>query len=95
VRHSLFLVTDREAKYKAKTFIDTLMQRMGDVLAAGCVWAGSALALNARAFALLNVGLVGLWLAVAWAIGRRYEDRAEPAARPAPRADVVAAKVGA
>lgn len=93
VRHSLFLVTDRESKYKAKTFIDTLVQRLGDVLAAACVWVGTALAVGSTAFALLNVALVGVWLAVAFAIGRRFEGRAAPT--PARDTAVMAAKVGA
>ena len=95
VRHSLFLVTDREAKYKAKTFIDTLVQRLGDVLAAGCVWVGTSLALSSRGFALLNVGLVVVWLAVAFAIGRRYAQRVGPEPGAAPGAPpAVAARVG-
>jgi ATP:ADP antiporter, AAA family len=95
VRHSLFLVTDREAKYKAKTFIDTLVQRLGDVLAAACVWLGTTLAVGSTAFALLNVGLVGVWLAVAFAIGRRFEGRAAPTPGAAPADAVMAAKAGA
>jgi AAA family ATP:ADP antiporter len=72
VRHALFLVTTREAKYTAKTFIDTFVVRFGDVLAALCVWVGSVLAASTRSFALFNVLLVVGWLVVALAIGRRY-----------------------
>ena len=35
VRHSLFLPTSREAKYKAKQAIDTFFWRAGDLLQAG------------------------------------------------------------
>jgi ATP:ADP antiporter, AAA family len=72
VRYALFLVTTREAKYTAKTFIDTFVVRFGDVLAAACVWVGSVLAVGTRSFALFNVLLVLGWLVVAVAIGRRY-----------------------
>lgn len=81
VRQALFLVTSREAKYKAKTFIDTFVVRVGDVLAAACVWLGTVLAVDARSFALFNILLVLGWLGVAFAIGRRYPP---PPRTPAP-----------
>lgn len=82
-RHSLFLVTSREAKYKAKTLIDTFVQRLGDVLAALGVWTASMLAVRTQSFALFNALLVLLWLAAALAIGRSYRERAPPA-EPSP-----------
>jgi ATP:ADP antiporter, AAA family len=77
-RHSLFLITSREAKYKAKTFIDTLVQRLGDVMAAAGVYVASLLAVSTQRFALFNALLVVLWLAAALAIGRIYRLRAPP-----------------
>jgi AAA family ATP:ADP antiporter len=85
VRQALFLVTSREAKYKAKTFIDTFVVRIGDVLAAACIWAGSMLAIGARSFALFNILLVLGWLVVAIAIGRSYRPPPRSPA-PSPRA---------
>src|SRR6202011_6158443 len=41
VRHALFLPASREAKYKAKSCIDTFFVRAGDVLLAGMVYAGT------------------------------------------------------
>jgi AAA family ATP:ADP antiporter len=70
-RHALFLPTSREAKYKAKATIDTLFWRIGDMLQAGIVYAGTTwLAFGIRNFALLNVLFVAGWLALAVAIGR-------------------------
>ena len=72
-RHALLLPTDEEAKYAGKTAIDTLFWRLGDLLQAAVVWVGYEwLSANAGQFALMNLGLSLLWLAVAVAIGRRY-----------------------
>ena len=43
-RQTLWLVTTREEKYKAKQAADTFVVRAGDVLAAGLVFAGTDLA---------------------------------------------------
>ena len=72
-RNALYLPTSREAKYKAKQANDTFFVRFGDVLSAGLVFAGTTwLHFAARQFALVNVGLIALWLLLAVAIGRRY-----------------------
>jgi AAA family ATP:ADP antiporter len=63
-RHSLFLPTSREAKYKAKQVIDGLFWRIGDVLQALLVFAGVRLSFGVRQFAVLNQLLVIVWLAV-------------------------------
>ncbi|MCA9577010.1 MAG: Npt1/Npt2 family nucleotide transporter [Polyangiales bacterium] len=69
----LFLPTTREEKYKAKVAIDTVFVRIGDVLASGLVALGlHVFALDTRGFALVNVGVIGLWLLLALGIARRY-----------------------
>ena len=74
VRQALFLPTTREEKYAAKQAIDGFFVRMGDVLSALLVLAGTAvLALGVRHFALLNLALIVLWISLAVAVGRRYE----------------------
>ena len=74
VRQVLFLPTTREQKYKAKQAIDTFFVRAGDVLSAVLVYAGTTwLALSTQGFALVNVGLVLLWLGIAMLIGRHYK----------------------
>jgi len=73
VRHALFLPTSREAKYKGKAAIDTFFVRSGDLLQTGVVELGTGfLALSVSGFALLNLGLVALWVVLAVAIYREY-----------------------
>jgi len=71
-RHALFLPTSREAKYKAKAAIDTLFVRAGDLLSAGLVFLGGLWSFRLRDFALVNLGLVLVWLIIVIAIGRRH-----------------------
>jgi AAA family ATP:ADP antiporter len=72
LRHALFLPTSREAKYKAKSVIDTFCTRFGDVLQALVVFGGTALGACTMGFAWLNVGLTVVWLAVAGQIAREH-----------------------
>ena len=70
VRHALFLPTTREQKYKAKQAIDTFFQRMGDVLTAGLVYAGTTwFAFQTKQFAIFNLGLVIIWIILGVLIG--------------------------
>jgi AAA family ATP:ADP antiporter len=71
-RHALFLPTSREAKYKAKQAIDSFFVRAGDMLQALVVFIGTTLSFTVTHYALVNLALVGIWLALAVAIGRRY-----------------------
>ena len=73
-RNALYLPTTREAKYKAKQANDAFFVRFGDVLSAGLVFAGTQwLSFGPREFAYVNVTLIVLWLVLAVAIGRRFE----------------------
>lgn len=75
VRHALFLPTSRAAKYKAKAAIDTFFVRGGDVVSAGCVFIGTNwLALTIPKMAMLNIGLVIVWIALAFLIRRRHAE---------------------
>jgi AAA family ATP:ADP antiporter len=69
-RHALFLPVSREAKYKAKTAIDTFFFRAGDMAQAGVVWAGSSLAFTTRHFAITNVAFIILWLGITLMLAR-------------------------
>jgi ATP:ADP antiporter, AAA family len=69
-RHALFLRTDRESKYKAKTAIDSFFWRAGDALSALLVFLGTRLAFDIRSFAIVNIILVCVWLYVAYGITR-------------------------
>jgi len=73
-RNALYLPTSREAKYKAKQANDTFFVRFGDVVSAGMVFAGTVwLGFAPKHFALVNVGLIVIWLILAIAIGRRFK----------------------
>ncbi len=73
VRQTLFLPTERAAKYKAKAAIDTFGQRAGDTLSAVLVGLGiHQLGLAGRGLALVNLGLVVVWIAIALGIARRH-----------------------
>jgi AAA family ATP:ADP antiporter len=69
-RHALFLPVSREAKYKAKTAIDTFFYRAGDVTQAGVVWLGTSMAFTTRHFAITNVAFVIVWLGVTLMLSR-------------------------
>ena len=79
-RNALYLPTSREAKYKAKQANDTFFVRFGDVMSAGIVFAGTTwLGFASREFALVNVGLVLIWLVVAVVLGRKFQSMAKTA----------------
>jgi AAA family ATP:ADP antiporter len=66
VRRALFLPTSREAKYKALQAVETFFWRAGDMLSAIMVAVVvNLLAISARGFAVVNLGLVVLWLIIA------------------------------
>ncbi|MFQ5753623.1 MAG: NTP/NDP exchange transporter, partial [bacterium] len=70
VRHALFLPTTRAEKYKAKQAVDSFFHRSGDVLSAVLVFVGVHWFLfETRHFALVNLGLVAIWLFLAVRIG--------------------------
>ncbi|HEX9189881.1 MAG TPA: Npt1/Npt2 family nucleotide transporter [Vicinamibacteria bacterium] len=68
----LWLPTTREEKYKAKQAVDSFFVRLGDLAAAAVVFAGTAwVTLDANGFAVVNLCLVALWLALAAALVRK------------------------
>jgi AAA family ATP:ADP antiporter len=74
-REVLFTIVDRETKYKAKNFIDTVMQRFGDMVGGWLhlllSWAGIALA----GFAVLcGAGMLAVAVFVTW-LGREFARR--------------------
>ena len=72
-REVLFTVVPREDRYKAKSFIDTVVYRTGDQVGAWSVallrWAG----LGTAGTALVAVPIAALWLLNALWLGRRQE----------------------
>jgi AAA family ATP:ADP antiporter len=78
VRQMLWLPTTREMKYRAKQAVDTFFVRMGDVSSAVVVYIGAGLlAWEVRAFAIVNLVVVVVWLFVAFAILRENKRLSE------------------
>lgn len=70
----LWLPTSRDEKYKAKQAIDTFFVRLGDVLSAALVFAGTEwLGFGVGSFGVANVVIVLVWLGVAWLLLREYK----------------------
>jgi AAA family ATP:ADP antiporter len=63
-RETLFTVVPREERYKAKSFIDTVVYRGGDALS-GWLLAGAP--------ALVAAGLAAAWTALAFFLGARMK----------------------
>jgi ATP:ADP antiporter, AAA family len=78
-RHALFLPTSREAKYKAKSAIDSFFWRGGDMLAAGLVFIGAQLGFAVSHYAVVNMVFAVIWIAVVVVITREHK-KLSPAA---------------
>jgi AAA family ATP:ADP antiporter len=63
VKQAFYLITNREAKYKAKAAIDTFFVRTGDVLVSLTIFIGTtAFALGLESFARINVIVALIWI---------------------------------
>ncbi|MGC2414154.1 MAG: hypothetical protein WA459_15830 [Stellaceae bacterium] len=76
-REVLFTVVPREDRYKAKSFIDTFVYRLGDQVGAWGVAGLRALGAGAAELALVAIPIALLWLVNALWLGRRQEARAK------------------
>jgi AAA family ATP:ADP antiporter len=86
-RNALWLVADRDAKYKAKQVVDTFVVRFGDVLAAGLVFVGTALGFSTRVYAIVAVIVVLVWIGVLIPLARIHKVREAAAAAQAARSE--------
>ena len=89
-REVLFTVLPREDKYKAKSFIDTVVYRLGDQVGA---WSYAALGwfgLSLAGIAWIAVPVSAVWLMNAFWLGRRLEQLAQAGATDAPAASRIA-----
>jgi len=77
-REMLYTVIPRDAKYKAKNFIDTFVYRVGDQVGAWSYAALGALGLGAAAISMVAVPLAAAWLGVGLWLGRRQKELANP-----------------
>jgi len=75
-REMLYVVLGREAKYKAKSVIDTLVYRGGDAVSAWVYTAMRGLGLELAGIALLSVPLALGWAGLAWRLGVRQNELA-------------------
>ncbi len=75
-REVLFTVLSREDKYKAKSFIDTVVYRTGDQVGAWSYAGLLALGLTLSGIAFATVPIAAIWLANAFWLGRRQEQLA-------------------
>ena len=66
IQQALFLPTSRDAKYKAKSAIDTFSVRLGDLVSTGLVFMGAQIHLSTLGFSIANViaGLGWIWIAL-------------------------------
>jgi AAA family ATP:ADP antiporter len=84
VEQTLFLVTTRDAKYKVKAIVDTVLVRMGDVASAALVWCGMRAGLSTLGFIFANLTLVATWIAVVALLARAHAMKTAPAPYLAP-----------
>jgi AAA family ATP:ADP antiporter len=94
-REVLFTVLPREDRYKAKSFIDTVVYRLGDQAGAWSYALVGVLGWGGAALPIVALPISALWLINAIWLGRRQEDLAAslptPVARSSNGAEVVAA----
>src|SRR5580698_339400 len=73
-REVLFTVLPREDRYKAKSFIDTVVYRLGDQIGA---WSFALLStvfnLGLTQVSIIATAISGLWLVKSWWLGRRQD----------------------
>jgi len=70
-REMLYTVLPRNAKYKAKNFIDTFVYRAGDQVGAWSYAGLGALGFGAAAISLVALPLAAVWLGIGLWLGRR------------------------
>jgi AAA family ATP:ADP antiporter len=72
-REVLFTVLPREDRYKAKSFIDTVVYRLGDQVGAWSFALLSFLGLGLAEVSIVAAVISALWLANGWWLGRRQD----------------------
>lgn len=74
-REILFTTVDREARYKSKSFIDTVVYRGSDTVSAWLQGGLTALGLGMTGLSLAALPVAALWLAVALYLSRQQRER--------------------
>ena len=76
-REMLYIVVEKEEKYKAKNFIDTVIYRGGDAVSAW-VYAGlKAIGFSLAGIAWIAVPLAGAWAWISFSLGKRQTQLAK------------------
>ncbi len=78
-RESLFTLIDREAKYKAKNFIDTVVWRFGDLIMVSFVALAIKLGASTPVLAVCAAGFALTGSVLSWPILKLAPSKAEPA----------------
>ena len=73
-REMLYVVLDRELKYKAKNVIDTVVYRFGDAVSAWVYTAIRSFGIGLSGIAFIAVPLALLWAWIAFKLGRQQAD---------------------
>src|SRR5580698_2989126 len=72
-REVLFTVLPREDRYKAKSFIDTVVYRLGDQLGAWSFAALGTFGLGLNQVSVVAAAISGFWLVNSWWLGHRQD----------------------
>ncbi|TWU38507.1 NTP/NDP exchange transporter [Novipirellula artificiosorum] len=72
-REVLFTVVNREQKYKSKNFIDTVVLRGGDAIAAQVFRGLQAIGVSMTALNWYALPVTAIWFVGAWRLGQRQE----------------------
>jgi len=88
-REVLFTVLAREEKYKAKNVIDIVVFRGGDAVSGWLFAALRSAGLELGAISLATVPVTAAWLALALALGRMQEKRAQNPATPKTQGGII------
>lgn len=88
-REVLFTVLDREEKYKAKNVIDIVVFRGGDAVSGWLFAALRGTGLELGPISLATVPVTAAWLALALALGRMQERRAQNPVTPKTHGGIV------
>ncbi|MDX1707466.1 MAG: MFS transporter [Desulfobacterales bacterium] len=75
-REMLYVVVDKEEKYKAKNFIDTVVYRGGDAMSAWAYAGMKALGLGMAGIAFTAVPLAAAWALISFKLGKSQMQRA-------------------
>jgi AAA family ATP:ADP antiporter len=94
IQQALFLPTSRDAKYKAKSAIDTVFVRLGDLASTGLVFVGVRLGFSAWGYAIANAVAGAVWLVFVVHLRRRQVGLASavPVETPAPPLELEGAR---